>query len=253
MKVYLTNKETTEQVLLLGENKGHYSFLKTMLLGFMGGVYIALSALGNLIANFTVGGGAGKFIGACVFPTGLMLVVLVGGSLFTGDCLGLLAFTKGKVERVVYLRNLCAVWIGNFLGSIFIGYVTFLGGSYEVIDFSKYVIGVAEHKVHLGFVEAIASGFLCNILVAIAVWFALAAKDLAGKILAIWFPIMLFILGGFQHVVANMYYVSMGKMLDPMVYSMGDMSIHFLAVTIGNFLSGALFLPLIYKKIYMNE
>ena len=79
MKVYLTNKETTEQVLLSGENKGHYSFSKTVLLGFMGGVYKALSALGNLIANFTVVGGAGKFIGAAVFPTGLMLVVLVGG------------------------------------------------------------------------------------------------------------------------------------------------------------------------------
>ncbi|MGL4634036.1 MAG: formate/nitrite transporter family protein, partial [Cetobacterium sp.] len=85
------------------------------------------------------------------------------------------------------------------------------------------------------------------------VWFALAAKDLAGKILAIWFPIMLFILGGFQHVVANMYYVSIGKILMSTVYSPSEMAIHFLAVTIGNFLSGALFLPLIYKKLYMND
>ncbi|WP_297596389.1 formate/nitrite transporter family protein [uncultured Cetobacterium sp.] len=253
MKVYLTNKETTEQVLLLGENKGHYSFTKTMLLGLMGGVYIALSALGNLIANFTIGGGAGKFVGACVFPTGLMLVVLVGGSLFTGDCLGLLAFTKGKVEKVTYIKNLCAVWIGNLIGSVFIAYVTYLGGSYSSIEFSNYVVGVAQHKVHLGFIEAIASGFLCNVLVAIGVWFALASKDLAGKILAIWFPIMLFILGGFQHVVANMYYLSIGKILMTSAYSFGGMGVHFLAVTIGNFLSGALFLPLIYKKLYMND
>jgi formate/nitrite transporter len=253
VKVYLTNKETTEQVLLLGENKGHYSFSKTVLLGFMGGVYIALSALGNLIANFTVGGGAGKFIGAAVFPTGLMLVVLVGGSLFTGDCLGLLAFTKGRVEKTTYTRNLCAVWVGNFLGSIFIAYVSYFAGNYSTPEFASYVVGVAEHKVHLTFVEAVSSGFLCNVLVAIGVWFALAAKDLAGKILAIWFPIMLFILGGFQHVVANMYYVSIGKILMSTAYSPSQMGMHFLAVTIGNFLSGALFLPLIYKKLYMND
>ncbi|MGL4999688.1 formate/nitrite transporter family protein [Cetobacterium sp.] len=253
MKVYLTNKETAEQVLLLGENKGHYTFTKTVLLGVMGGIYIALAALGNLIANFTIGGGAGKFVGATVFPTGLMLVVLVGGSLFTGDCLGLLAFTKGKVEKTTYVRNLGAVWLGNFLGSIFIAYTTYLAGNYSSSDFSTYVVGVAQHKVHLTFIEAVASGFLCNILVAIAVWFALAAKDLAGKILAIWFPIMLFILGGFQHVVANMYYVSMGKILMSSSYSLTEMGIHLLAVTLGNFISGALFLPLIYKKLYMND
>ncbi|MGL6066758.1 MAG: formate/nitrite transporter family protein [Cetobacterium sp.] len=253
MKVYLTNKETTEQVLLLGENKGHYTFTKTVLLGIMGGIYIALSALGNLIANFTIGGGAGKFVGAAVFPTGLMLVVLVGGSLFTGDCLGLLAFTKGKVEKTTYVRNLGAVWLGNLLGSVFIAYATYLAGNYSSPEFSKYVVGVAQHKVHLTFVEAVSSGFLCNILVAIAVWFALAAKDLAGKILAIWFPIMLFILLGFQHVVANMFYVSMGKILLTSAYSPSEMGMHFLAVTIGNFISGALFLPLIYKKLYMND
>lgn len=253
MKVYLTNKETTEEVLTLGENKGHYSFQKTMILGFMGGIYIALSALGNLIANYTIGGGAGKFVGATVFPTGLMLVVLVGGSLFTGDCLGLLALTKGKVEKGTYARNLCAVWIGNFIGSVFLAYVTYIGGSYSDAGFTKFVVGVAEHKVHLGFVEAIASGFLCNVLVAIGVWFALASKDMSGKILAIWFPIMLFILAGFQHVVANMYYVSMGKILSPESYTIAQMGVHFTAVTIGNFLSGAVFLPLIYKKLYIKD
>lgn len=253
MKVYLTNMETAEEVLTLGENKGHYSFQKTMILGFMGGVFIALSALGSLIANYTIGGGAGKFMGAAIFPTGLMLVVLVGGSLFTGDCLGLLALTKGRVEKCTFVRNLCAVWIGNFIGSVFIAYVTYLGGSYSDGNFSKFIVGVAEHKVHLGFVEAVASGFLCNVLVAIAVWFALASKDMTGKILAIWFPIALFIVAGFQHVVANMYYVSMGKILSPASYSIMEMGFHFSAVTIGNFLSGAIFLPLIYKKLYIKN
>lgn len=251
VKVYLTNNEMTEQVVLLGEKKGHYTFMKTLILGFMGGMYIALSALGNLIANHYIPG-IGRFIGATVFPTGLMLVVLVGGSLFTGDCLGFLALIKKKVSAIVYWSNLLAVWLGNFLGSIFIVYITYLGGNYSDANFAQYVAHVAEHKVHLGFVEAIASGFLCNVLVAIGVWFALGAKDMSGKIAAIWFPIMLFILGGFQHVVANMYYVNIGKLLSPESFTVSAMIIHFIAVTIGNFLSGAIFLPLVYKKLYLK-
>lgn len=251
MNNYLTNQEMAEQVITLGENKGKYSFQKTLILGFMGGLYIALSALGNLIAGYTIGGGLGKFVGATVFPTGLMLVVLVGGSLFTGDALGFLALMKGKVKKETFIRNICAVWIGNFLGSVFLAYVSYFGGSYADPKFVDYIVNVAEHKVHLGFIEAVASGFLCNVLVAIGVWFALGAKDFSGKILAIWFPIMLFILGGYQHVVANMYYVSIGKILSTGSYTFTEMGVHFLAVTIGNFLSGGLFLPLVYKKTYL--
>lgn len=253
VKVYLTNAEMTEKVVELGEKKGHYSFSKTLLLGFMGGLYIALSALGNLIANFYISNGMGKFIGAAVFPTGLMLVVLVGGSLFTGDCLAFLALTEGKVEKKTYVKNLVAVWLGNLLGSLFIVYITYFGGNYSDINFAKMVQDVAEHKVHLAFGEAIASGFLCNILVAIGVWFALGAKDMSGKIAAIWFPIMLFILGGFQHVVANMYYVNIGNLLSGYTFEISALLKHFTAVTIGNFLSGAIFLPLVYKKLYLKK
>lgn len=251
MNNYSTNQEMAEEVIKLGEKKGHYTFSKTFILGILGGLYIALSALGNLIANYYIPV-AGKFIGACVFPTGLMLVVLVGGSLFTGDCLGLLALLKKKVDTVTYIKNLVAVWLGNMVGSVFVVYLTYWGGSYAEQGFMESVVKVAEHKVHLGFGEAIASGFLCNILVAIGVWFALGAKDMGGKILAIWFPIMLFILCGFQHIVANMYYVNIGKLLDPQIFTWGAMGIHFIAVTIGNFLSGAIFLPVVYKKLYIK-
>ncbi len=250
MKFYLTNQETAEEVVVLGEHKGHYGFRQTLLLGFMGGVYIALAALGNLIACHYIGGGVGRFVGAMVFPTGLMLVVLVGGSLFTGDCLAFLALTKDKIRRTIYFRNLCGVWLGNLLGSILIAGACVMAGNFNDEAFSSYIIHFAEHKVHLTMWQAVASGFLCNILVAIGVWFALASKELAGKILAIWFPIMLFILCGFQHVVANMFYVSAAGMLDPSIYTFGEVALHLLFVTIGNFLSGAIFLPCIYHFLY---
>lgn len=253
MKLYLSNKETAEEILILGENKGKYSFSKTLLLGIMGGIFIALSALGNLISNFSIGGGVGKFIGSLVFPTGLMLVVLVGGSLFTGDALGSLAVYKGKTKISTYFKNLSAVWLGNLIGSIFIAYATYFGGNFSNPDFSNFVVGVATHKIELSFFTAIISGFLCNILVALAVWFSLATKQLSGKILAIWFPIMLFILGGFQHIVANMYYISIGKILLSSAYTFPEIILHFIAVTIGNFISGAIFLPFIYEKLYLKD
>lgn len=252
-KSYFDTTECTNAVVELGVKKVSYSETKVVLLGFMGGLYIALSAIGNLIANQTIGGGAGKMVGATVFPTGLILVVLVGGSLFTGDCLAFLSWFEGKTDFNKMMRNIGAVWVGNLLGSIFIAGLAYYGGTFSSEGLAKYTVSVAEHKIHISFIEAVASGFLCNVLVAIGVWFSLSAKDITGKIIAIWFPVMLFILGGYQHIVANMFYVSMGKMLSPESYTIVEIIKHFIPVTLGNFLSGAIFLPLVYKKLYLKK
>ncbi|WP_181646863.1 formate/nitrite transporter family protein [Helicobacter sp. 16-1353] len=244
--MFLSNKETALEVLKLGEAKMQYSNLKTIILGFLGGAYIGLAALGYLIAYYRIGGGLGAFIGACIFPTGLMLCVLVGGSLFTGDCLAFLALMKRKFTTSLFITKLIFVWIGNVFGAFFIALVSFFGGSYKDLGFSEFIVNICDSKLHLGFFEAICSGFLCNALVAIGVWFALASKSLEGKILAIFFPVMLFIVGGFQHIVANMYYLSVGILLDISIFSFSTLSLHLLAVSIGNFLSGAIFLPIMY-------
>ncbi|MGL6113692.1 MAG: formate/nitrite transporter family protein, partial [Cetobacterium sp.] len=97
-KMCLDTTECTEAIVKLGIKKVSYPALKVLILGFMGGMFIGLSAIGNLIANQTIGGGLGKIVGSCVFPVGLILVVLVGGSLFTGDCLAYLAWFEGKVD-----------------------------------------------------------------------------------------------------------------------------------------------------------
>ncbi len=246
----LTNAETTQKIVDLGIAKAGYSLSKTFKLGFMGGLYIALAALGNILAIYHIDGGMGKFIGASIFPTGLMLTILVGGSLFTGDVLGTLALVCKKTSAKTYAKNLGSVWAGNFCGAFFLAIVAYYGSSFADVNLAKMTVGIAEHKLHLGALEATASGFLCNVLVAIAVWFALATTDFSGKILAIWFPIMLFVFAGFQHVVANMFYLNIGLLLDASVYNIGDYVHHFIFVTIGNFLSGGLFLPLIYKSIY---
>ena len=253
MPSYLSNAETVEQVIKLGETKAHYSVGKTTLLGFMGGLYIALAALGNLIACYYIDGGMGRFIGASIFPVGLMLVVLIGGSLFTGDVLETMALTCKKMTFKKYISNIGCVWSGNFMGAVFVVFVTYLAGSFADVDFAKFVVGIAEHKLHLTPTEALFSAFLCNILVALSVWFALACDDLPGKILAIWFPIMLFVFAGFQHIVANMFYLNIGILLSPELYEPQSYVTSLAVVTLGNFLSGGLFLPLIYKKLYIHK
>ncbi len=248
----LTNPETTQQVIKLGCTKASYPFSKTLLLGVMGGLFIALAALGNMLALHHIGGGVGKLVGACLFPTGLMLTVLVGGSLFTGDALGTLALVQKQSKVAAFLRGIVAVWLGNFIGAASLAYVSYVAGSYHAEAFVALLVDTAEQKLHLGVAEAIASGFLCNALVAIAVWMALATNTLGGKILAIFFPICLFVFCGFQHVVANMYYVNVGLILEPDLWNTASYSSHFLWVTVGNFLSGGVFLPLIYKVIYLK-
>lgn len=249
----LTNAQTSEKVVELGIIKASYPFCKTLLLGFMGGIYIALGAYANGLANFAIGGGMGRLVGAGLFPVGLMLTIMVGGSLFTGDALGGLALSLKKTKLRHYLIGLLVVWLGNFYGAALIAFLTKEAGCYQDSQFAYHMVHVAEHKLHLSATEAICSGFLCNILVAIAVWFALATKSLSGKVLAIWFPITLFVLAGFQHVVANMYYINLGLMLDADIWNASSYALHFLWVTVGNFISGGLFLPLIYKQIYLHH
>ncbi len=249
----LSNAQTAEQVVQLGENKAHYTAAKTFGLGVMGGVYIALGALGSLLANYHIGGGMGKFIGAAIFPTGLMLTILVGGSLFTGDVLGMLALKMGKTRLMQYLRGILMVWLGNFVGASFIALISYLADSYTDAQFSAMIVHLVEHKLHLSPLTAIASGFLCNVLVAIAVWFALASSNMSAKLIAIWFPITLFVFAGFQHCVANMFYVNLGLLLDGSLWNAASYSSHFLWVTLGNFLSGGLFLPLIYSSLYLKK
>ncbi len=249
----LSNAQTAEQVTQLGVNKANYAAAKTFGLGFMGGVYIALGALGSLLANYHIGGGLGKFVGAAIFPTGLMLTILVGGSLFTGDVLGMLALKMGQTRLIQYLRGILMVWLGNFVGASFIALVSYLAESYTDTKFAEMIIHVVEHKLHLSPITAIASGFLCNVLVAIAVWFALASSQMSAKLTAIWFPITLFVFAGFQHCVANMFYINLGLLLDASLWDAASYTSHFLWVTLGNFLSGGVFLPLMYWALYLRK
>lgn len=253
-KIFLNPQETTSAVINMGITRGkEKSNFKILISGFMAGIFISLASIGFLITQ-TLDSPSSKFLGASIFPIGLMLCVFTGASLFTGNSLLSLSFLTKNISFFELIRNLFFVWIGNFLGSIFVAFVSFYSGTFSSQGIQRVILDACISKTNISFIEGIFSGFLCNILVAIGVIMALSATDAIGKLFACWFPIMLFVLSGYQHVVANMYIFSIGKLLYPSYLTIFKIITSYLfPVTIGNFLSGGVFLPVILYILYVEK
>jgi formate/nitrite transporter len=174
---------------------------KRLLMSVMAGLYISLGSQGFIVTYDNI------FLRAAVFPVGLMLIVLVGGELFTGNCLMTFALLQKKIKAGDYLKSLVQVLVGNLIGALLAVALLYLGGVYNNPVLQETVVKIASAKLSLTFTEALCRGILCNILVSLGVWFATTAKDTTGKLLGCWFPIMLFVLTGYEHVVANMFYL----------------------------------------------
>lgn len=210
---YLTPSEIVDYTEETGIKKAGMPVLRTLLLAFLAGVFIALASVGsNIISHDIENIGVAKYLAGLIFPTGLILVVIAGAELFTGNNLISIAALSGKVKWSKYFWNLIMVWLGNLVGSVFIALLIYLSGQLNYTDglLGAYTIKVAALKTSLSFTEAFASGILCNLLVCLAVWMSYSTKDIAGKALVIFFPIWLFIASGYEHSVANMYYLTAG-------------------------------------------
>lgn len=240
---YLTPKETYDELIVVGQKKANMSFEKRLLMSIMAGLYIALGAQGFMVTYDNI------FIRASVFPVGLMLVVIVGGELFTGNCLMTFSFIQKKISFKSYANTLIQVFFGNFIGALIIVFLLYFGGVYKNPILAETIVKIAKAKVALSFTEALSKGILCNILVSLGVWFALTAKDTTGKLLGCWFPVMLFVLCGYEHCVANMFYLPLAKILDSSI-TIGQIFNNLLPVTIGNFIGGGILVPMIYHKVY---
>lgn len=186
-------------------------FIKAILAGLM----IALGAACSSVAAHSITNvGLSRLSAAVVFPMGLMMVVLSEAELFTGDCLAIMSIATDKQNIRKTARLLCLVYVGNFLGAVLTAGLICVGGQLEYSSglLGAYTIKVALGKVNMTFLQAVTSGVLCNILVCMAVLMAGCAKDVTGKLLACFFMILLFVTGGFEHCVANMYYIPAGMM-----------------------------------------
>ncbi len=244
---YLTPKETADYVTELSVTKATMNVKKRFLLSFMGGLYIALGGQGFLTMY------ANPFLKAAVFPVGLMLIILVGGELFTGNCL----MTFGCLNKKIRIRDLVSsitqVWFGNLVGSLAVALIVYYSGMYKPGSaLAETIATVAKAKVSLSFVQILLKGTICNILVALGVWFAYTAKDTIGRLFGCWFPVMLFVLCGYEHCVANMFFLPLGALVDNSI-TVTQIIGNLIPSTIGNFIGGGLLLPVLYYHVYHKE
>jgi len=190
--------------------KTELSFLRMILLGIFAGMFIACGASASSVAMHTIPNvGLARLVAGCVFPIGLMMIVFVGGELFTGDCLMIMGCMHKKFSLLSMAKVLIAVWGSNLLGSVILAALVSASGQFHYSSdlLGAFTIKVGLGKVNLSFGSAFVSGILCNIFVCIAVLMAAAAKDIVGKVFAIFFPILAFVVSGYEHCVANMYYI----------------------------------------------
>ena len=215
MENYYTIKEVTETYIAGCRSKIDAAPKAILGKAVLAGMMIAMGAGISSVAAHTVSDvGLARLAAAVVFPVGLMMVILLGAELFTGDCLVIMSVIDRKQTVKSFLKLLILVYIGNFIGAALTAFLIGMSGqwNYSAGMLGAYTIKVALGKVNLSFVQAIVSGILCNILVSAAVLMAMCAKDITGKLLASFFVIMLFVTGGFEHCVANMYYITAGML-----------------------------------------
>lgn len=257
------------------EGKASLPIGKMIILGLLAGAFIAIGAAASLTAAHTVASvGLGRLVSGVVFPVGLMLIVVCGGELFTGNCLMGMAALNKQIKWSGLIKNLIVVWISNFAGSLVVAFVTFMSGNFGLSQggLGAYTIKVALSKASLNFGQGFFSGIGCNMLVCGAVLLAGAAKDIPGKLLGCFFPICAFVTAGFEHVVANMYYIPAGlmAMTNPAyvekanelygitaqqlgALNIGSMFSNLGPVTLGNIVGGGIFIGVAYYFAYIRK
>jgi formate/nitrite transporter len=254
-------KDTTCSVDNIGCNKVEMAFGPLLTLGFLAGAFIAFGGLLAVIVGGGVPGlradnpGLQKFIFGAVFPVGLILVVVAGAELFTGNtacCIP--AVLNKKASWSGLARNWTVSYIGNFIGSIFVVFfLTYLTGLLASDPWLGTITGIAEAKVAQGFWPLFFKGVGCNWLVCLSVWLAIASDDVVSKILGIWFPIMAFVAIGFEHSIANMFFIPAGIMYGADVTWSQFFIVNLIPVTLGNIAGGALFVGAIYWYVYGRQ
>ncbi len=249
-----------------GCGKTKLTTLQQSILGIMAGAYIAIGGIVSAVASHSITNfGVSKLVGGALFPIGLVLVIICGAELFTGNCLMIVPKMDGKISFASMFKNWVIVYFTNFIGAIIIAFLVYQAGVFNMNSgkLGGTVIKVASAKGSLPFWTAFSSGILCNFLVCLAVWGATAAKEVAGKVVMAWFPVMVFVICGFEHCVANMYFLTAGifaKSNAALVQASGLSSdkiinglgiIHnLIPVTLGNIVGGAVFVGMAYYAAY---
>ena len=240
-----------------GVGKANLGFLQTFVLAVLAGAFISFGAMFYtvVVTESGLGFGPQRLLGGIAFSLGLILVVVGGAELFTGNNLIVMAWASGKVKGRLLMRNWAIVFVGNFVGAFASALITYEAGVMWMGDgaVATTAINIAVAKVQIPFVEAFLRGILCNALVCLAIWLCFAAHTVSGKILAIIFPISAFVTLGFEHSIANLYFIPMGYLLGAPEVTLASTIGNLVPVTLGNIVGGGGCVALIYWAVYLRK
>lgn len=256
-------KEVAENYLSVCRAKAALPLGRMFLLACMAGAFVALAGVASTAAAATVNNPSlAKLVSGCVFPAGLAMVIVAGSELFTGNNLMIMGVLSRAISARQMLRNWIVVYMGNFVGAALVAALCVLGHVFSAFDgrLAQSVVTIAQTKASLPFGDAFLRGILCNFLVCIAVWMASAAKSVSGKIIAVFFPIMAFVIAGFEHSVANMYYLMAGLLTAAQTGTAaggltwaGALAGNLLPVTLGNLVGGVLLVGISAWYLYLKQ
>lgn len=264
--------EMARRAEYIGVRKSEAPFITLFALAVLAGSFIGLGAV--FATTIAAGTGAAlpygvtRLLTGLVFCLGLILVIVGGAELFTGNTLMTMAWASGKVSSYALVRNWSIVYVGNFIGSVGTAILVFISQHHTFGGglVGQTALSIANGKVHLGFMQAIALGILCNALVCLAVWLTFSARSVVDKITAIIFPISAFVAAGFEHSIANMYFIPVGifiKDFDPAFAAATNIDLsgltwgaflinNLLPVTVGNIIGGAIFVAAVYWAVFLR-
>lgn len=256
--------QIAERVETGGIAKARLSLVSLVLLGMLAGAFIGFGALfSTLVASDTsLGFALQRLLMGLTFSLGLVLVVVAGAELFTGNNLLVLAWADRKISTSELLRNWVIVYVANAIGAMGLALLVFWSQHADMASGSvgAQYVKIAAIKINMPFAEAFFKGVLCNALVCLAVWLTLAGRTVTDKILAIVFPISAFVAAGFEHSVANMYFIPLGILLQGAGYGAADAGLtwlgfaqNLLPVTLGNIFGGSVMVALVYYLIYRRK
>ncbi len=250
-------REIAQRVESAGVAKAHLATMPTVVLGILAGAFIALGAAFYVVVmtDSGLGFGPGRLLGGMAFSLGLILVIVGGAELFTGNNLIVFAWCDGKITLASLLRNWGLVYVGNLIGATAMAVAVHLTGINGFADgaVGGTVAAIAEGKVGLAPLEAFVRAILCNVLVCLAVWLCFAARSVISKIFAIIFPITGFVAMGFEHSVANMYLIPAGWLAGAAAVTLSGYLTNLVIVTIGNIIGGGVLVAVIYWLVYGRE
>jgi formate transporter len=241
----------------VGIRKVGLGFLQTLTLAILAGAFIAFGAMAYtaVVTGSELGFGPTRLLGGAVFSLGLILVIIGGAELFTGNSLIVMAWASRRVSTGAILRNWTIVYAGNLIGAVATAILVHASGVLDIGDGSigATADGILLSKLAISPIQAFVRGILCNVLVCLAVWMCFAARSVPGKVIVIAPPISAFVMLGFEHSVANMYLVPIGMLHKTGAIDAWALLTNLIPVTAGNIVGGGALVALVYWLVYLRS